>query len=281
MKIISLKTIIILISFLLIIPLVSSCDQTLLDIHTQVNTDYSGTRTIDLAVKTEYIQKGEVALSSNQSLFDGILEALPEGEIKTFEEGDYTHFSSTITFEDVNFLQHISIDNFSETPPGRFYARMEKEDFFLYSEFFFEDYIDMKIDDTLLQASGQNSALNRINDLVTSDSDILSITYQIKFPVEIVNHNADLIGDDNIAIWNLKYGDQEKIMIEGKKTKFLTYFLIGVLGLIGLLVLFIISALIFGSRKRKAGPDTKKPLYSYDNYFKKDRYFEPEDEDDF
>ena len=69
-------------------------------------------------------------------------------------------------------------------------------------------------------------------------------------------------------------------MIEGKKTKYLTYFLIVVLGLIGLLVLFIISILIFGSRKRKATPDTKKSLYSYDNYFKRDRYFEPEDEDD-
>ena len=139
----------------------------------------------------------------------------------------------------------------------------------------------MKIDDTLLQASGQDSDISRINDLIMSDDDILSITYQVKFPVEIVSHNADLIGEGNIAIWNLKYGDQEQIMIEGKKTKFLTYFLIVVLGFIGLLVLFIIAALIFGSRKKKAGPDTKKPLYSYDNYFKKDRYFEPEDNDDF
>ena len=209
-----------------------------------------------------------------------MLEILPEGEVKTFEENGYTHFSSTITFEDVNFLQHISIDNFSESPPKRFYARMRNEDFFLYSEFFFEDYIDMKIDETLLQVSSQNSDLKKVNDLISSNNDILAITYQVKFPVEIVSHNADLIGDDNIAIWNLNYGDQRQIMIEGKKTKFLTYFLIVVLGLIGLLVLFIIFALIFDSRKRKARPDAKKPLYSYDNYFKKDRYFQAEDEDE-
>ncbi len=281
MKLISVKTIIILISFLLIIPLVSSCGQTLLDVYTQVNTDYSGTRTIDIAIKTEYIRKGEVTLSSNKSLFDGILEILPEGEIRTFEEGDHTHFNSTITFEDVNFLQHVSIDNFSESPPERFYARMEKEDFFLYSEFFFEDYIDMKIDDTLLQASSPNSDLKRIDDLILSDNEILSITYQVKFPVEIVSHNADIIGEGNIAIWNLDYGDQKQIMIEGKKTKFLTYFLIVVLGLIAILVLFIAFALIFGSRGKKTRPDSKKSPYSYDNYFKKDRYFGPEDEEDF
>lgn len=275
------KTVIILISFLLVIPMVSSCGQTLLDVYTQVNTDYSGIRTIDIAIKTEYIEKGEVTLSSNKSLFDGILEILPEGEIQTFEEDGSTHFKSTIAFEDVNFLQHVSIDNFSESPPERFYARMEQEDFFLYSEFFFEDYIDMKIDDTLLQASVQNSDFKRINDLIASDNEILSITYQVKFPVEIVASNADIIGEDNIAIWNLKYGDQKQIIIEGKKTKFLTYFLLVVLGLIGLLVLFILSLLIFGSRKRKAKPDSKKSLYSYDNYFKKDRYFGPEDEEDF
>ena len=67
---------------LLIIILFSSCDNTLLDIYTQVNTDYSGSRTIDLAIKTQYLQKGEVALDKNESLYDKILTSLPPGKLR-------------------------------------------------------------------------------------------------------------------------------------------------------------------------------------------------------
>ncbi|MBE3089845.1 MAG: hypothetical protein IMZ45_02270, partial [Actinobacteria bacterium] len=201
-----------------------------------------------------------------------------EGEYKTFEEGDYTHFSSTISFEDINFLQYISIDNFSETPPERFYAKLEKVDYFFHSEYFFEDYIDMKIDETLLASSDINSDYNRINDLAKADSNILNITYQVKFPVKITSHNADIIGDNNIAIWNIKYGDEKKIYIEGRKTKLLTYFLIVILGIIGLFIIFIIFMLVFSSRRNKKPPPARKPLYSYDNYFKRDRYFNTDDE---
>ncbi|GAH31199.1 unnamed protein product, partial [marine sediment metagenome] len=127
-----LKILTIFILLIFIIPFISSCDQTLIDIFTQINSDYSGTRTIDIAVKTEYIQKSEVVLNQNQSISDKIHEILeshlPEGEYNTFEEEDYAHFSSTISFEDINFLQHISIDNFSEAPPERFYAKLEKVD---------------------------------------------------------------------------------------------------------------------------------------------------------
>jgi len=273
-----LKILIIFLFILLIIPLISSCDQTLVDIFTQINSDYSGTRTVDIAVKTEYIQKSGVILGQGKSLSDKILENLPEGEHKTFEEEDYTHFSSTISFEDINFLQHISIDNFSETPPERFYAKLEKVNYFFHDEYFFEDYIDMKIDETLLASSDINSDYRRIADLAKADSNILNVTYQVKFPVKITRHNADLIGDNNIAIWNIKYGDEKKIFIEGDKTKLLTYFLIIILGIIGLFIIFMILIIVFSSRRSKKRPPPRKPLYSYDNYFKRDRYFDTEDE---
>ncbi len=274
-----LKILIIFILFLFIIPLLSSCDETLINIFTQINSDYSGTRTVDIAVKTEYIQKSDVVLGKDKSLFDKILENLPEGEYKTFEEEEYTHFSSTASFEDINFLQHISIDNFSETPPERFYAKLEKVSYFFHDEYFFEDYIDMKIDEALLTSSDANSDYNRIASLAKADSNILNITYQVKFPVKITRHNADIIGDNNIAIWNIKYGDEKKIYIEGNKTKLLTYFLITILGIIGLFIIFIILIIIFNSRRSRKQPPPKKPLYSYDNYFKRDRYFNTEDDE--
>ena len=277
-KLSCLKILIIFILLLLAIPLISSCDQTLVDIFTQVNPDYSGTRTVDIAVKTEYLQKSGVILGQDKSLSDKILENLPEGEYKTFEEEDYTHFSSTISFEDINFLQHISIDNFSETPPERFYAKLEKVTYFFHDEYFFEDYIDMKIDETLLASSDINSDYRRVADLAKSDSTILNVTYQVKFPVKITRHTADIIGDNNIAIWNIKYGDEKKIYIDGNKTKLLTYFLIIILGIIGLFIIFIIIIIIFSSRRSKKQPPPRKSLYSYDNYFKRDRYFDTEDE---
>jgi hypothetical protein len=244
-----------------------------MDIYTQINPDYSGVRTVDIAVKTEYIQKGELTSGQNQSLFDKILSSLPPGEVETSEDEGYTHFKSTASFKDINFLQHISIDNFSENPPERFYAKMEKDDYFFYTEYFFKDYIDMKIDDALLSSSDKNSDFNRIDDLFKADVDILSITYQVKLPVKITKSNADIIGDGNIAIWNLKYGDQKNIYIEGKKTKFLPYFLLIILGIIGLLIIFIIFALVFSSKRSKTRTTAKKPYYTYDNYFKKDKYF--------
>lgn len=271
------KILIIFILFIIIIPFVTSCDQTLIDIFTEIKTDYSGTRTVDIAVKTEYLQKSEVVLSENQSLNDKILKILPEGEIKTFEEEEYTHFSSTVTFDDVNFLQHISIDNFSENPPDRFYAKLEKFDYFFHSEYFFEDYIDMKIDDALLAATDVNSDYNRIADLAKAESNILNITYQVKFPVKIIKHNADIIGDSNIAIWNIKFGDEKKIYIEGRKTKFLTYFLIIILGIIVLFIIFIIIIIIFSSRISRRQTSHRRTPYTYDNYFKRDRYFNNED----
>lgn len=280
-----LKILTILILFLFMIPFISSCgqtDQTLIDIFTQVNSDYSGTRTVDIAVKTEYIQKSDVILGQSQSISDKIHEILeshlPEGEYNTFEEGDYTHFSSTISFEDINFLQYISIDNFSETPPERFLAKLEIVPYFFYSKYFFEDYIDMKIDEILLTSSDINSDYSRINDLAKADSNILNITYRVKFPVKITSHNADIIGDNNIAIWNIKYGDDKELYIEGRKTKLLTYFLIVILGIIGLFIIFIIFMLVFSSRRSKKPPPTRKPLYSYDNYFKRDKYFNTDDE---
>ncbi|MBA7558723.1 hypothetical protein ES708_00330 [subsurface metagenome] len=277
-----LKILTILILFLFMIPFISSCDETLVDTFTQVNSDCSGTRTIDIAVKTEYIQKSDVILGQNQSISDKIHETLeshlPEGEYNTFEEGDYTHFSSTISFEDINFLQYISIDNFSETPPEKFLAKLEIVPYFFHSEYFFEDYIDMKIDEILLTSSDINSDYNRINDLAKADSNILNITYRVKFPVKITSHNADIIVDNNIAIWNIKYGDDKELYIEGRKTKLLTYFLIVILGIIGLFIIFIIFMLVFSSRRSKKPPPTGKPLYSYDNYFKRDRYFNTDDE---
>jgi len=273
------KIIAILIIIIFSIPFISSCDPTFIDVYTQLNTDYSGTRTIDIAVKTDYIEKGEVVLSQNQSLFDKLLSILPEGEIETYEEDEYTHFSSKITFEDVNFLKHISIDNFSDNPSERFIAKMELDDYFLHREVFFEDYVDMKIDDTLLASGDDNSDFNRLHDLASADSSILTITYQVKFPVKIIESNADLIGDDNIAIWNIPYGQEQNIHIEGKKTKFLSYFLIVVLGLIGLFILFIIFALLLTSRRKRLS-SSKRPARTYDNYFKRDRYFSSADEDE-
>ncbi len=273
------KIIAILITIIFFIPLISSCDPTFIDVYTQLNTDYSGIRTVDIAVKTEYIEKGEVILSKNQSLFDKLLGALPEGEIKTFEEEGYTHFSSEITFEDVNFLKHISIDDFSDDPSERFIAKMELVDYFLHSEVFFEDYVDMKIDDTLLASGDDNSDFNRLHSLASADSSILAITYQIKFPVKIIKSNADIVTDDNIAIWNIPYGQEQNILIEGKKTKFLSYFLIVVLGLIGLFILFIVFALLFSSRRKRLS-SSKRPARTYDNYFKRDRYFRSDDEDE-
>ena len=129
----------------------SSCGSTILDIYTQINSNYSGTRTIDLAIKTDYLKKGEIIVTGEQTLYDRIIASLPEGKIETFEKEDYTHFKSTVEFNDINFLQHVSIDKYSDEPPGRFYAKMTMEDFFFYSDYFFEDYIDMKIDDSLLR----------------------------------------------------------------------------------------------------------------------------------
>ncbi len=272
------KILTIFILLLFVIPLLSSCDQTLIDVFTEVNSDYSGTRTVDIAVKTEYLQNSSAISGQSKSLSDKILEILPEGEYQTFDEEGYTHFSSTISFEDINFLQHISIDNFAETPPERFYAKLEKVSYFFHDEYFFEDYIDMKIDETLLASSDADSDYRRVADLAKNDSDILNVTYQVKFPVKIIRHNADLVGDSNIAIWNIKYGDEKKIFIEGDKTKLLTYFLIVILSFIGLFIIFIIIIIIYNSRRSKRQPPSRKPLYSYDNYFKRDKYFDTEDE---
>ncbi len=46
----------------------------------------------------------------------------------------------------------------------------------------------MKIDDTLLASGDDNSDFNRLHDLASADSDILAITYQVKFPVKIVEY---------------------------------------------------------------------------------------------
>ncbi|MDZ7837054.1 MAG: hypothetical protein U5N58_03395 [Actinomycetota bacterium] len=257
-----------------IIIFATACNQTLIDIYTELNTDYSGTRVVDLAVKTEYLQKGDVVLSGEQSLYQKLTATLPQGKIDTYEQQDYTHFRSTATFKDINFLQHISIDNFSQEPAPRFYAKMSTDDYFFYSDYFFYDYVDMEVDQSLIEASDQNSDYRRLEDLVKADSDLLSITYQIKFPVKIIESNADIIGDNNIAIWNLKYGQKRDIWIEGKKTKFLSYFLIIALGLIGLFIIFIIFALIFSSRRGRRQKDSRKPLYSYDNYFKKEKHLD-------
>lgn len=262
--------------FLSTIFFLTSCDETLVDVYTQINSNYSGTRTVDLAVKTQYLQKGEVILNQNESLNDKLLKSLPPGKIETSEKDQYTHFKSTIEFNDINFLQHISIDNYSEVPPVRFYAKMEKKDYFFHTDYFFYDYIDMKVDDALIESSGKNGDLARIDSLFKANKDLLKITYQVKLPVKIVKTNADIIGNNNIAIWNLKYGDQKNITIEGKKIKFLSYFLLVLLGLIGLFVIFIIFALIYSRRRRRISRP-KKPIYAYDNYFKKDGFFDQDD----
>lgn len=250
---------------------ISSCDETFLDIYTQINTNYSGTRTIDLGLKTEYLQKGEIIFSDSLPLYDKILLNLPEGKIETYEKDGYTHFKSTQEFNDINFLKHVSIDNYSETAPKYFYAKMESENYFFHSDYFFNDYIDMKIDDAVVASEGENGDFFKINGFFNADKDLFKITYQIKFPVKIINSNADLIGEDNIAIWNIQYGDQKNIFIEGKRTKFLTYFLIVILGIIGLFIIFLIFAIAYSRKRRRIG-GTKKPYYTYDNYFKKDRY---------
>jgi hypothetical protein len=280
-----LKISIIITTFILVIPFLAACDQTNIDIFTEIKPDSSGIREIDISIKTEYLQKSETILGQSESLYDKILEILqktlndyPGAEIKTYEESEYTHFNVSFNFDDVNFLSHISIDNFSENPEGiYYYSELKKNDYFFYTEYFFNDYIDMKIDDTVLNSTGADSDYNRIADLVKADSDILNITYQIKFPVKITEHNADIIGEGNTAIWNLGYGDERNIYIEGKKTKFLTYFLIVVLGIISLFIIFIIIMMIFSSKRRKMQPPNRKPLYTYDNYFKRDRNFDDYD----
>jgi len=276
-----LKVLTTLIFFLAIIFFITSCDDTLLEIYTQVNTNNSGSRSVDLAIKTQYLKKGEVVLSKNESLFDKILESLPAGKIETYEKDDYTHFKSTIEFDDINFLQHVSIDNFSETPSERFYAKMEKEDYFFKSDYFFYDYIDMNIDEAIIEAGGKDSDFARVAGLFGADKEMFQITYQIKFPVKIIKSNADVLGDNNIAIWKLKYGEEKNINIEGSKTKFLSYFLLFLLGLIVIFIIFIIFALAF-SRRRRRITKPKKPIFAYDNYFKKDKFFSPlDDKDDF
>ncbi|MCL6087698.1 MAG: hypothetical protein M1475_04745 [Actinobacteria bacterium] len=276
-KNISLKTkIFFLIIFIFSITLIiSGCDKTLFDIYTQINSDYSGVRTIDIAVKTEYIKRGEVSVGGEKSLFDKIFALLPQGEINTFEKDNYTHFVSKIYFKDINFLQHVSIDNFSEDPSERFYAKIEKKDSFFYTQYYYLDYVDMKIDDAVIKSGGANSDFARLDNILKSDKDIISITYQVKFPFKIIKSNADVIGSSNIAIWNLSYGEQKLVSVEGKKIKFLPYFLLIILGIIILFILFLIFAIILTSTRRKFEIKRSKPIYSYDNYFKKnkkDRY---------
>ncbi len=254
--------------------LLSACDQSLIDVYTQINHDFSGFRTVDIAVKTEYLQKGQVAMGRDESLFDKIFESLPPGEIETRESDGYTHFISTIVFEDINFLKHVSIDGFSEIAPKRFYARMEREDFFFQSDYFFEDFIDMKVDEAILARDGKDSDFARLDNLVNFDADILAITYQVRFPVKITDSNADMVGDNNIAIWNIRYGEQKDIWIEGSRVKFLSYFLLVVLGMVILFILFLIVVLLLNSRRPRRHKKDSKPLYSYDNYFKRDKDFD-------
>lgn len=260
-----------LLSLILILTL-TSCDPTTLDIYTKINSNSSGTRTIDIAVKTKYLQKGEITLSKSESIYDKILSILPKSKIETFEQEQYTHFKSTVDFDDINFLPHVSIDNFSETPPERFYAKMEIEDHFFYSYYYFYDYVDMKIDDSLVKSQSPNGDFARLASFFGSDEGLLKITYQVKFPVKIIKSNSDLIGDNNIAIWNLKFGQTKNIYIEGKRIKYLTYILLVVLGLIGAFIIFLIVVLSI-SRRRKRIIKKDRPRYLYDSYFKKDDYF--------
>lgn len=262
----------ILIIFILSITLViSGCDKTLFDIYTQINSDYSGVRTVDIAVKTEYIKRGEMSVGGEKSLFDRIFATLPQGEINTSEKDSYTHFTSKISFKDVNFLQHVSIDNFSENPPERYYAKIEKKDSFFSTEYYYSDYIDMKIDDVLINIGGVNSDFARLDSMLKSDKEIISITYQVKFPFKIIKSNADVIGSNNIALWNMDYGEQKLVTVEGRKVKFLSYFLLVILGIIVLFILFLIFAIAFASTRKKIDSNRSKPLYSYDNYFKRNK----------
>jgi hypothetical protein len=273
------KILVIFIILFIAVPLLSGCDPTFIDIFTELEEDYSGTRSVDISVKTEYLRKGEVVLEQNQSLLDKILDILPEGEVETYEEEGYTHFNSKVSFDDINFIRHISIDEFSSGSSSRFLAKMSIDEYFFYRDVFFQDYVDMKIDDTLLESGDTNSDFHRLHDLASADSSILSITYQVRFPVKIVTSNADVIGENNIAIWNIPYGTEKQILIEGKKTKFLSYFLVVILGILGLLILFFIFALVFSSRlKRK--PAKPRSTRTYDNYFKRDRYFDDGESDE-
>jgi len=272
-----LKSLLITFTCLLIALFISSCDETFLDIYTQINTNYSGSRNIDLAIKTEYLKKGEVIFKDNQPLYDKILLNLPKGKIETYEKDTYTHFKSTQEFNDINFLKHVSIDNYSETPPEYFYAKMKTENYFFYSNYFLYDYIDMNIDEAVVESESENGDFSKINGFFNADKDLFKITYQVKFPVKIINSNADLIGENNIAVWNIQYGEQKSIYIEGKSTKFLTYFLIVILGIVGLFIIFLLVAIAFSRRRRRVGGN-KKPYHTYDNYFKKDRYFNSTDD---
>jgi len=248
-----------------------SCDKTLLDVYTEINSDFSGTRVVDVAVKTEYIKKGEIAVGKDKPLFDRILDTLPDGEITTSEKDGYTHFTSTIAFEDINFLSHVSIDDFSENPPNRFYAKIEKEESLFSTKYYFEDFVDMKIDDSILKSGGVNSDLYRLDSIIKTDTEILKTTYQVKFPFKVLKSNADYIGDDKIAIWDIKYGEQKFITVEGKKIKLLSYFLLVVLGVIVLFILFLIVAIIISSSRKKRENKKSKPFYTYDNYFKRNK----------
>jgi hypothetical protein len=273
------RILVIFIIIMFILPLLSGCDPSFIDIFTEIDEDYSGTRTVDISVKTEYLRQGEVVLEQNQSLLDRLLEVLPEGEIKTYEEEGYTHFTSKIVFDDINFVKHISIDEFSSEPSQRFLAKMSIDEYFFYRDIFFEDYVDMNIDEALLSSGDANSDFNRLHDLASADSSILNITYQLRFPVKIVVSNADVIGENNIAIWNIPYGQEQKITIEGKKTKFLSYFLVVILGILGLFILIFTFILIFGSRLKRR-PARVQSQKTYDNYFKRDRYFNDDDRDE-
>jgi hypothetical protein len=257
----------------------SSCDPSFLDVYTKINSDQSGTRTIDIAVKTEYLQKGEITLGGNESIYDKIISGLPKGKIETFEKDEYTHFKSSFDFEDVNFLQHVSIDNYSETAPERFYAKMEIEDYFFYSNYFYYDYVDMQVDPSVIESQSADSDLARIANLFGADEELFNITYQINFPVKVIKSNSDVTGEDNIVIWNIKFGETREVVIEGKKIKYLSYILVVILGIIGVFIIFLVVILIISKRKRRIS-HREKPKYSYDNYFKKDNYFRSIDDRD-
>ncbi len=277
MKVCHVLKIIVISALFLILILATACDQTMIDIYTEINTDYSGTRTVEVAVKTEYLQRGEVILSGDQTLYEKIIAALPDGDIDTQQDENYTYFRSSTSFKDINFLRHVSIDDFSQEPPPRFYAKMARDDYFFYSDYSFYDYVDMLVDESLLAASDRDSDFNRLNALLAADPDLLSITYQVRLPVNITDSNADIITGNNIAIWNIRYGDLKDIRIEGQRTKFLSYFLMVILGLIVLFILFLVFALAFSSKKGRKKKGDIKPIYTYDNYFKKERYTDPDE----
>ena len=133
----------------------------------------------------------------------------------------------------------------------------------------------MKIDDSMINSGGVNSDFARLDSILKSDNEMLSVTYQVKFPFKIIKSNADVVGSNSIALWNLRYGDEKLLSVEGGKVKLLPYFLLVILGIIVLFILFLIFAIIFASTKNKFDSNRSKPIYSYDNYFKrnkKDRY---------